>query len=268
MTLENRNIVSGQMKVVENNDCMIPTEEMRNSFVNALPFHHIVIDNFFNNEFLYYLFGKFPSHLEKKWWTYDNPLEKKLAFNDLSQLDSSFEKYFDFLNSKEFISFLENLSGLNDLIPDSELNGGGLHQILKNGKLDVHEDFNIHKGLQAFRKLNVIVYLNPEWKEEFGGHLEIWNKDMTQCARKILPLFNRMVIFRTDMNSNHGHPHPLNCPDYMTRKSLATYYYTKDDAVISTPYKSTVYKKLPGVEEPPEIEELRKMRSKGRLSSN
>ena len=254
------------MKIIANEKCLNATDEMKNSFINAYPFHHIVIDNFFENDFLYHLYEKFPSHLEKKWWTYDNPLEKKLAFNDISQLDKSFKEYFDFLNSSKFISFLEELTGLRNIIPDSSLNGGGLHQILRGGKLDIHEDFNIHRDLQAFRKINVIVYLNPKWEESFGGDLEIWDKDMVNCVKKIAPAFNRMVIFRTDMKSNHGHPHPLTCPENTSRKSLATYYYLKDETINSTPYKSTLYKKLPGANESPEIEELRQIRSKGRIS--
>ena len=101
-----------------------------------------------------------------------------------------------------------------------------MHEIKKGGLLKIHSDFNKHPNLKLDRRLNVLIYLNKNWKEEYGGHLEFWDKEMKCCKTKILPIFNRMVIFSTTDFSNHGHPDPLNCPDLMSRKSIATYYYS------------------------------------------
>ncbi len=239
---------------------------LHESFVKSKPFHHVVIDNAFDEKVLNEMLQNFPSKDEKKWWIYNNVLEKKLAYNNISELHPSFREYFSYINSSAFLKMLEEICGIEDLIADVDLNGGGLHQILNGGKLDIHEDFNIHKGLNSFRKVNAILYLNKDWHNEYGGHLELWNQDMTECVHKIAPIFNRLVIFRTDMSSNHGHPHPLTCPENMSRKSLATYYYLKcnDEEV---PYTSTKYKKLPHVIEDPSVEELRIKRSKGRVES-
>lgn len=241
--------------------------ENHNKFIKSTPFNNIVIDNMFYDHIIDHISSLFPSPLEKKWWVYDNPLEKKLAFNKLSELDTTFSDFFEFMNSNFFINFLEKLTGLNGLIPDRNLNGGGLHQIVNGGKLDIHEDYNIHKDLKAFRKVNAILYLNKNWKESYGGHLEMWDKNMTKCEEKILPIANRLVVFRTDQTSNHGHPHPLTCPEDESRKSLAIYYYLRTDDVEKTPYKSTIFKKLPNVIEDPEIDELRKKRSLGRIEN-
>lgn len=233
------------------------------TFIGAKPFDHIVIDNFLNNEFALELSRNFPSSTQKSWWMYDNPLEKKLAFNNIHELHSSFSCFFECVNSKNFLAFLETLTGVDGLKPDSSLNGGGLHLIKRGGKLDVHEDFNINKQIKMLRKVNLILYLNEGWKDEWGGHLELWDKDMHFLHHKILPIFNRAVIFRTDMNSNHGHPHPLTCPEDRARISLATYYYQDCEDIDSIPYKSTAYKKLPGQDDG--LDELRTMRSKGRI---
>lgn len=241
--------------------------QYKETFVTSLPFNHIVIDDLFTQNFLHELHQKFPTPTDKVWWLYDNPLEKKLAFNAIEQLPEIFHKFFEFMNSNEFIEFLQDISGVTGIIADHNLNGGGLHQILQGGKLDVHEDYNIHKGLNAFRKLNAILYLNPGWKNEYGGDLEIWDAEMTQCVKKIPPQFGRLVIFRTDQTSNHGHPHPLTCPEGESRKSLATYYYVPVTAETIVEYKSTNYKKLPGAVESPEIDELRKSRLRGRIEN-
>ncbi len=245
---------------------VINAAPLKQLFVGAKPFDHVVIDDLFIPEVLEELASKFPDPKEFKWWVYSNPLEKKLAFNDLTQLDPCFKSYFDFMNG-DFLEFLKKMTGLEDLIPDPGLNGGGLHQIMPGGKLDVHEDYNIHRGLKAFRKLNAIVYLNKDWKDEYEGHLQIYDADMTKLEKTIAPIFNRLVIFRTDQGSNHGHPTPLACPEGMSRKSLATYYYTPCEDITAVPYRSTVFKKLPGAVEDPELEEFRRVRSQGRVEN-
>ena len=126
-----------------------------------------------------------------------------------------------------FVTFLQKITNINEkLIIDEKLNGGGLHEIKKGGLLKIHSDFNRHPILNLDRRLNVLVYLNKDWKEDYGGHLQLWDKEMQKCEKKILPIFNRMVIFSTTDYSNHGHPDPLNCPDKRSRKSVATYYYS------------------------------------------
>ncbi|MCB9262381.1 MAG: 2OG-Fe(II) oxygenase [Flavobacteriales bacterium] len=131
-----------------------------------------------------------------------------------------------FLNSEPFLNFLSELTGIENLMGDPYFEGGGCHQIKPGGYLKVHADFNKHKLTNLDRRLNVLVYLNQDWKEEYGGHFELWNTEMTKCEKKLLPLFNRMAMFSTTDFSYHGHPDPLKCPEGRSRKSLALYYYT------------------------------------------
>ena len=121
---------------------------------------------------------------------------------------------------------MSELTGIEDLLGDPYYEGGGCHQIKRGGFLKVHADFNKHKRTGLDRRLNVLVYLNKDWKEEYGGHFELWNADMTKGEKKILPLFNRMAMFSTTDFSYHGHPDKLNCPEDRSRRSLALYYYT------------------------------------------
>ena len=186
------------------------------------PFDHMVFDSFLEDGLAECLAEQFPTPDRGNWWQYDNPLEKKLAFNNLSQLPDVFSEFFALVNSSAFVAWLSVLSGLK-LHADPALLGGGLHLIKQGGKLDVHEDFNIHRDMNMLRSLNLIVYLNRDWGKGWGGDLELWNPDMTVQAHKIEPLFNRAVIFRTDQHSNHGHPHPLACPPDRYRMSLASY---------------------------------------------
>ena len=109
------------------------------------------------------------------------------------------------------------------------LEGGGLHKIPRGGKLGVHVDFNEHQSMDVYRRINVLVYLNKDWLEEWGGHFELWDEKKRGCITKVLPIFNRMAVFTTTATSFHGHPEPLNCPEDRCRMSLALYYYTAND---------------------------------------
>ncbi|MBI1224865.1 MAG: 2OG-Fe(II) oxygenase [Bacteroidetes bacterium] len=132
-----------------------------------------------------------------------------------------------FLNSQPFLEFLQNLTGIEEtLVPDPYFEGGGCHQIKSGGFLKVHVDFHKHKMMGLDRRVNVLVYLNEDWDEAWGGHFELWEKDMSKCVTRIAPFFNRMAIFSTTDFSWHGHPDALACPPDRSRKSLALYYYT------------------------------------------
>jgi Rps23 Pro-64 3,4-dihydroxylase Tpa1-like proline 4-hydroxylase len=201
-------------------------KEKAEEYQNNKPFPHIYFDNFLPPEAAEAALSEFPEPKQLSWQNFDTHLEKKLAFDVVEKLPDGDRDVLYFLNSRPMVQFLETLTGIEGIIPDPYFLGGGLHQIKPGGKLGVHADFNIHTKLKLDRRLNVLVYLNKDWKEEYGGYLELWNRDMTAAEAKILPLFNRCAIFSTTSTSFHGHPEPLLCPPDRTRKSLATYYYT------------------------------------------
>ena len=202
-------------------------QTLRDTFLSADPFPHVVVDGLFPDETLDRLLDAFPEPGAEGWRRFDNGREKKLA--SLPPLLSGNEEVCDFLcaaSSPPMLEFLEALTGIGGLIPDPYFGGGGLHQIVRGGFLEVHADFNWHPKLRLDRRLNVLVYLNKEWREEYGGHLELWDRELRGPVRSILPVFNRTVVFATTDSSYHGHPKPLSCPVGTTRKSVSLYYYS------------------------------------------
>ena len=199
----------------------------RDAYGNAQPFPHIVLDDLFDSADLDAVLREFPGPADMHWTRFDNPLEKKLGyFHDRSKISATVRNFLNEMNSFEMLLWLEALTGIEGLIPDPYFVGVGLHQIEPGGLLKVHADFNVHPKLKVDRRLNMLIYLNKEWREEYGGHLELWERDGTSCRKKILPTFNRTVIFSTTDTSFHGHPHPLTSPPGVTRKSVSLYYYT------------------------------------------
>lgn len=193
-------------------------------YAEAAPFPHIVLDNFFNDEHLRHIAASFPGPDDIAWQRFSNAREEKLASNHEVQIPQAIRNFIRELNSVGFLEMLSTITGISGLIPDPYLEGGGLHQILPGGKLGIHVDFNKHSIMNVDRRLNLLLYLNEGWQEEWGGAFEMHGPN--GCEKSIAPLFNRMVIFSTTDKSYHGHPHPLECPDGVTRKSIALYYYT------------------------------------------
>ncbi|HZO22145.1 MAG TPA: 2OG-Fe(II) oxygenase [Steroidobacteraceae bacterium] len=196
------------------------------SYLRAQPYPHIVFDNFFNPELLDIVLEEFPKPGAIRWQKFDNAQEIKLASAAEASFGAVTRLLMYHLNSITFLEFLSAVTGIENLIPDPQFEGGGLHQIVPGGKLGVHADFNKHRVFGLDRRLNVLIYLNKNWREDYGGYLELWGRDMTRCEARVLPLFNRMMIFGTTDFTYHGHPDPLKCPEGMTRKSLALYYFT------------------------------------------
>ena len=236
------------------------------SFAAGKPFPHIVVDGLFDKTFLSKIEKEYPTLDDLSWWQYNNHFEKKLAYNDVKNLSANIQEFFRIANSWEFVKNIEKLTGINNLIADPALHGGGLHRIETGGKLDVHADFNYHRVTGWRRRLNMITFLNKDWEESFGGHTEFWNKNMSKCVTKVLPVFNRTIIFTVDDDTWHGHPDPLKCPKNRSRRSLATYYYTfHDNDLSNVEYRSTDYQKRPSDEDSEVIEKMRSQRRKGRL---
>jgi Rps23 Pro-64 3,4-dihydroxylase Tpa1-like proline 4-hydroxylase len=229
------------------NKLMKLASEKADEYQNNKPFPFIYFDDFLPIEAAQAALEAFPQPKQLPWQQFDNPNEKKLAFASVEKLPDGDRDVLYFLNSRPMLQFLEVLTGIEGVIPDPYFVGGGLHQIKPGGKLGVHADFNKHEKLRLDRRINVLIYLNKDWNETYGGHFELWNREMTQAEVKILPLFNRCAIFSTTSWSFHGHPEPLKCPPDRTRKSLATYYYTNgrpEEEV--TEVHSTLFRARPG----------------------
>ena len=209
------------------NDLQAVAAKYKEEYQNGKPFPNISFPNFFNEDYLSEILEEFPDLSKGNHIKYQNPNEIKLASKGEYRFPEKTRRFMHLLNSQPFLEFLQELTGIEEvLLPDPYFEGGGFHQIKPGGLLKVHADFNKHSKTKLDRRINVLVYLNKDWKEEYGGHFELWNEDMTVCEKKILPHFNTMAIFSTTDFSYHGHPNPLTCPPDRSRKSLALYYFS------------------------------------------
>jgi hypothetical protein len=198
------------------------------SYAGNAPFPHIAIDDFFDAGVLESVLAE--AAVVDRARTDARFLDRKTDHNKFcykpETVGTDTARLVNFLNSGPFLAYMEKLTGIPNLLPDPSNFGGGLHWIEKGGFLEVHSDFNHLKKYNLERRINLLLYLNKDWKDEYNGHLELWHDQTSTMARSIAPLFNRCVVFSTTAESLHGHPVPLATPDGVARKSLALYYYT------------------------------------------
>ena len=240
-------------------------ESQIDSYGTKPPFDHVVIDEFFTEEFAQKLSSEFPAYDDEAWHGYDNPIEVKKVCNNWNVFPKNTYSTFSYLNSEEWLSYLSSklLDG-EKLYADDGLNGGGWHIHKQGGKLNTHLDYSLHPKLALQRKLNIIVYLNPNWKEEWGGALGLWDNQSAEKPGDLITSvwnkFNRAVIFDTTQNSWHGLPEPLVCPANEARQSLAAYFLCVPPDGVDTRGKA-LFSPTKKQENDSEILELIKQRS-------
>jgi Rps23 Pro-64 3,4-dihydroxylase Tpa1-like proline 4-hydroxylase len=207
-------------------------------YQNAYPFPHIVLDNFIDLDLGRALAEECPKHTSIEWVESTQPQSKKRYQHDDRKFTPLIRMMLRELNSRQFLLFLETLTGIENLIPDPYYIGGGIHSSIQGDFLKVHADFNWHHKLLAHRRMNALLYLNEGWEESWGGQLELWDKEMTHAAVSIAPIMGRLVVFNTTEDSNHGVPQPLTCPEGVQRKTLNLYYYTtkRDEVELADPH--------------------------------
>ena len=203
-------------------------EALAKQFAAGKPFPSICIDNFLDRDFVLEVARSYPAYSDAaaqgRMFRGVNE-RRKIEITNPELFPDPVKRLADYCKSPEFIGFLEKLTGVPNLLWDPTFLGGGMHQTAAHGLLDVHVDFN--RRDQLYRRVNLLLYLNEEWKEEWGGRLELWDKDVKVCHRSVAPILNRCVIFETSEISYHGVT-ALSCPEDVLRRSFALYYYTAE----------------------------------------
>jgi hypothetical protein len=209
------------------------------------PCPHVLLEDFLDPEVALAMARQFPQPTSDAWTQYKHANENKLGMAKRQLFPPAIAAVTDELNSPEFVAWISGLTGIPGLRADPMLEGGGLHQSGPGGYLNVHTDFSMHHFHPNWhRRVNLILYLNPEWNEQWGGSIELWERKrgkVASCAGKYPPLLNHALIFTTDERSLHGFPDPLTCPPGQSRKSLALYYYTVDPGKTVTSHSTDYF---------------------------
>ncbi len=230
-------------------------EKLRKSFDNAIPCRHLMLDNFLDPEIADQLYAHFPDmdslNVRRK-----SLNENKAEDYHFERWDPSFSKLREVIKSEAFCKWVSEITGVEDLQTTTDSLGSGVHQGSNGSYVDVHVDVNMNPKTGLWRRINLLIYLNKYWKEEYGGHLELWDKEMKVMHQRITPSHNRAVIFYTDDNSPHGYSR-INVPEGERRKSFYTYFYTeigdgfkyRDSKFVSRPDESLGKKIATGIKE-------------------
>lgn len=203
-------------------------DSLRSAYEAAKPYSHVVMDGFFDEVLLDRIVTDFPRRDSRDWINYDTPHETKQTSRGIAGLSPFTQLLFLQLCSESFLQHIRYITGFSDLVMDPIFHGGGLHESVRGGWLNIHADWTKHPALPLTRRLNLIIYLNRDWDLSWGGELELWHPDAKTCGAKVPPLFNRAVLFPTTSETLHGFPTPLACPADRTRKSISVFYWSPD----------------------------------------
>jgi Rps23 Pro-64 3,4-dihydroxylase Tpa1-like proline 4-hydroxylase len=232
--------------VFDAEQCRIAGRDLRAQYERAVPFPHIVLDDFLDRDVLRQIASEFPDTRGRFFFNREQE-RLKYQFRPEECTSALARNILSELNGEAFLGFLEELTGVDGLVSDPYYDGGGLHEIRSGGHLSIHADFNMHQRIKLERRLNLLIYLNEDWSSSYGGDLELWSRDMQTCDAKIAPVLGRAVVFSTNRDSFHGHPEPLTCPQDRARRSIATYYYTAfADGYLGKEVRNTVFQVRPG----------------------
>jgi hypothetical protein len=203
---------------------------LREQMRKAEPFEHLVVEGWFHPTLLEVVREEFDRVPESTWMTMRGPQEHTLRSRQGARLGPAAELYFAIVNSGWFLDVLSAVSGVEDLLADPRLFGGGLHETRAGGVFGVHVDFDRHVRYGLRNELVLITYLNQDWSPSWGGAFELWDGAAKRCVSAIQPSFGRSVLMRHTPKSFHGHPTPLTPPPGKVRRSVAGYYYSNQFA--------------------------------------
>ena len=200
------------------------TDSLRCECANAQPWPHIVVNDAFPERLLDMVAAECAAiKADRLIATNTDRLVKQESSEGLGPAT---EHLLEFVDSDRFRDFISGITGVENLIADPTHKFAGVHRTPAGGFTKIHRDFEIHPATGLFHRVNLLIYLNRDWPDGYGGSLELWPPDMSALGRRIFPRFNTMIVWETHGATLHGLPDPCACPAERMRLSVAAYYYT------------------------------------------
>jgi Rps23 Pro-64 3,4-dihydroxylase Tpa1-like proline 4-hydroxylase len=188
-------------------DLMLPplraqAERMRTDYATPGQVPAAWIDDLLPEELARRIYGEFPT--ADRMMLKRSIKEHKLVAAQMDAYDPLLEEVVYAFQDPRVVELVGEITGLRALEADAELYAGGISLMAKGGYLRPHLD-NSHDGNQGrYRVLNLLYYATPDWREAYGGSLQLWDYGPLTTPRTIPSVFNRLVIMATNKASWHS----------------------------------------------------------------
>ena len=211
--------------------------KLAESHAAGSPVPYTIIDNFLPDELFNTLSFEVDFLQESDWTVFSNGTSYRKECRNFTSTPRIQSMAYSFQGSV-FLNWIEKLTGIEKLVGDPHYRGGGITRVSSGNSLGLHNDFNWNEQLRLTRRVNIILYMNSEWDDSWGGELEFWDFDKTECLVKIAPKPNRLAIWNYDERLIHGHPNPLTCPESVARQNFIQFYYSSNATHETPPHRS------------------------------
>jgi Rps23 Pro-64 3,4-dihydroxylase Tpa1-like proline 4-hydroxylase len=208
-------------------------ENLKKSYSTAHPFPHLLIDGIFESAVLKELIREIPTQNDTTWLRHDDDHQNLSVLRSAIALGKAGFRLVSILHSASFLYFLSAMTGIPELLPDPYLQGGGYHVMPPGAFFDVHVDRNTAYETGLRRRLSLIIYLNENWRHDYGGQLELWDSAGKKCEAVVEPMFNRTIVFEIGDANYHGVPNPVACPEANARNAFIVYYHTAEGRTVA-----------------------------------
>ncbi len=198
----------------------------REAYVSAAPWPHIVVHDLFSRAVLEELVRELDRVRPDVLLQHVTSRTVKNESAEVRGLGPTMDAFQAAMDSPAMTSYVEAVTGIAGLVTDPTRELAGLHETPVGGFTKIHTDFSNHPATGLHHRVNVLLYMNVEWHDNWGGQLELWPSDMRGNPTSVQPTLGTFVVFATNDDSKHGLPRAVACPEGSSRRSLAFYYYS------------------------------------------
>lgn len=168
--------------------------------------------------------------------------EYKYVAAQMDKYNPILEEIIYAFQTQKIVNIIKEICDIDNICPDENLYAGGISAMGNGNFLNPHLDNSHDKDRNMWRILNLLFYVTPDWKDENGGHLEIWPNGLKEEQNTLHSKFNRLIVMSTHQKSWHSvSPVTVN----KSRCCISNYYFSSEAPAENEKFHITTFRGRP-----------------------